>query len=135
MVALKLPQRDRTLCESRGALVCLEASAAARTAFAQAGEFDPEGEHAAEFAGGLEREFVEFGGPEVADDSAADADVVVMRGRVGVEVDSLAELSVGGDEIEVVEQPEGAVHGIERDRGYAVVNSVEDGLRIRMISA
>ena len=53
----------------------------------------------------------------------------------GIEVDGLAELSVSGDEIEIVEEPECSIDGVEGDAGYAVLHCVMDGFGVRVIGA
>lgn len=78
-------------------------------------------------------EFVELGGCEVANDSAAHTDVVMVRLGVGIEVDGVAQLAVGGDEVKVVENPEGAVDGVEGDAGHAVLKCKVNGLGIGVI--
>ena len=110
------------------------ASVCAGAAFAEAGEFNTQRKNAAVCAsGGRQLEVVELGGGEIADDSAADADIVMVRLGVGIEVDGLAELAVGGDEVEVVEDPEGAIDGIERDAGQAVADCPVNGFGVGVI--
>lgn len=113
-----------------------KAVASVSATLAEAGEFDAKGEHASEyFDAGRNRHLCELGSIEVTDDSAADADVVVVRIWIGIEVDGLAELSVGGDQVAIVKQPQSAVDGVERKIGHARADCVIDRFRIGMIGA
>ena len=58
---------------------------------------------------------------------------MVVRRGVGVEVNGLAELSISGDEVEIVKNPERAVDGVERDTGHALADCVIDGFGVGMI--
>lgn len=114
----------------------MQPSVGAGAAFTKPGEFDTKGEHATEDGGfWRDRKLIEFGGCQVADDSAADADVVVMRVRVGIEVDGLAQMPVGSDQVEIVKEPQGPAHSIEGYRGHSVTDRVVDGFRIGVIGA
>ena len=97
-------------------LVGVEASGSASTVLAEARELDAKSEDGAECPElGREREVIQFGRGEVADDAAADTDVVVMGRGVGIEVDGVAELPVRGDEVEIVKEPQGPTNSVEGD--------------------
>jgi len=58
-----------------------------------------------------------------------------MGRGVGIEVDGVAESPIGGDEVEIVEEPQGSTNSVEGDGRQTAVDGVVDGFGIRMIGA
>lgn len=93
-------------------------------------------EHAAQSPDGVrDAERVEVRAHEIPRQAATGADVVVVVVQVRVEANAFAPRPERRDEPQVVEHPERAVDGVNRQRRHPFADSAEHGVRVRVLQA